>query len=212
MILVASFVSWCLQPFLNWLHQTLLQTPSRMLQSRVARPRDETDETVSNVHKIDLLRRFQESFIFWFKKGQKKQWAMRNQKMRSDKPEPREFHGRPPCNLQQFKKQSRGGAPRNAPRVAPRQVPHGCRQAMRHVACHDKLRVAAAMHENAWCEPPRHAPCPRHVAVCVAARHAHMRCVVGRVAPFVSWPYAIGATRPTTLPRRRLSSHVAVRD
>ena len=32
-ILVASFVSWCLQPFFDWPYQMLPQTPLRMCQS-----------------------------------------------------------------------------------------------------------------------------------------------------------------------------------
>ena len=98
--------------------------------------RDETDETVSNVCETNLLRRFQESLIFYLKKSPKNTTARKEKKKQVWKSRTRSVAWRPPCAILY-------GGPR-----------------------HVQFRMVA------------------NVARGMVARHAHMSCVMGRVAPF----------------------------
>ena len=153
----------------------------RLVPHRVAWPRDGTDVTVSNVRETDLLRRFQESFIFCLKKVPKTQRARKKKKNRPGRAEPRRSHGGAPYKLISNKNHV-ARAPRRATCEAPWQFGHGGRHATAMRAPRPTMGGGhygnfAAMCATCWdARGGRHAILPWRLPRC-------MRCMARHVAP-----------------------------
>ena len=153
---------------------------------RLKCPQDGSFETVPRI------------FHFLIKKKPKKHNGQGEKKTRSAKAEPKEFHSGTPCKQKLKNKHV----------------------AERHVIRHVKFYIAAATlyatsrthhAQERMARATMSCAIPCYVAVHVAAHHAHMCCMVGRVVPFTWQPprapphnaYAHGGATlpPSLLPR-----------